>query len=268
MFMGLTIFAIFTGTVSAFMVDRLRVEGRIVEFDELYNHIVICGWTPKTEVIIREYRAGKKTRRTPIVVVTEIPSEQLEAVARQLTGVLFIHDDFTKAEALERAGIAHAQSCLVLSDTHGGRSEQDADARTLLAALSVEKMNEKVYTCAELNNRSYATHLHLGKVNDFVVSSEYGAHMLAQAAMKRGLLNVVSELLTYERGNEFYRVDVPETWVGQSFDEKLSDVRNSMNIILIAVHSRGQDAIVNPENYRFQRDDEVVVISRHEPKLV
>ena len=267
MFMGLTIFAIFAGTVSAFMVDRLRMEGRIVEFDAVQDHIVICGWTPKTEIIIREYRSGKQTRNTPIIVITELPVDQLESGANRLPNVFFVHDDFTKASALEHAGIRHAQSCLVLSDTSGGRSEQDADARTILAALTVEKINESVYTCAELFNRSYATHLTMGKVNDYVVSGEYGAHMLAQAAMKRGLIAVFSELLTYERGNEFYRVPVPDSWVGRGFDEKLSEVRQSHNIILVAVQSSGEEPVVNPDHYVFRPADEVVVIGRSMPTL-
>ncbi len=267
MFMGLTIFAIFAGTVSAFMVDRLRMEGRVVEFDAVQDHIVICGWTPKTEVIIKEYRAGKQTKNTPIIVISELPEEQLETIATQLPHVYFVHDDFTKATALDRAGIRHAQTCLVLSDTSGGRSEQDADARTILAALTVEKINESVYTCAELFNRSYATHLTMGKVNDYVVSGEYGAHMLAQAAMKRGLIAVFSELLTYERGNEFYRVPIPGSWVGSEFDEKLSAVRASHNVILVAVQSPGEEPVVNPERYAFREGDEVVVISRSVPTL-
>lgn len=266
MFMGLTIFAIFAGTVSAFMVDRLRMEGRVVEFVELQDHIVICGWTPKTEVIIKEYRSGQQTRKTPIVVITELPSET-EAFTVEQPNVMFLHDDFTKVSALRRAGIETAQTCLVLSDTSGGRSEQDADARTILAALTVEKINESVYTCAELFNRSYATHLEAGKVNDYVVSGEYGAHMLAQAAMKRGLISVFSELLTYERGNEFYRVEIPASWVGSSFDEKLSDIRKSQSLILVAVHSPGGEPVVNPENYTFEPNDEVVVIGRNKPKL-
>ena len=110
MFMGLTIFAIFAGTVSAFMVDRLRVEGRIVEFGELQDHIVICGWTPKTEVIIKEYRAGKQTRNTPIVVITEMPADMLESYRKTLSNVMFLHDDFTKVSALHRAGIESAQN--------------------------------------------------------------------------------------------------------------------------------------------------------------
>lgn len=268
MFMGLTIFAIFAGTVSAFMVDRMRMEGRIVEWDALHDHIVICGWTPKTRTIIDEYRASPKTRKTPIVVITELEREQLDPESAELANVYFVHDDFTKVSVLKRAGIPTAKTCLVLTDTSGGRSEQDADARTILSALTVEKINESVYTCAELVNRSYATHLETGNVNDFVVSGEYGAHMLAQAAMNKGLIGVLSELLTYQHGNEFYRIPIPPSWIGKSFDEKLTDVKESFNVILVAVHSTGNETVVNPKNYVFQPRDDVVVISDGRPKLL
>lgn len=267
MFMGLTIFAIFAGTVSAFMVDRMRMEGRVVDWDALQNHIIICGWTPKTLTIIEEYRASSKTRRMPIVVITEMEREQLEEACSKFSSVYFLHDDFTKVTALERAGICQAKTCLVLTDTSGGRSEQDADARTILAALTVEKLNESVYTCAEIVNRSYATHLEDGKVNDFVVSGEYGAHMLAQAAMNKGLVGILGELMTYQHGNEFYRLPVPDSWVGASFDEKLTDVKKSSNIILVAVHSQGDSPVVNPKSYHFRAEDDVVLISDGVPKL-
>lgn len=267
MFMGLTIFAIFAGTVSAFMVDRMRMEGRVVDWDALQNHIIICGWTPKTLTIIEEYRASPTTRRIPIVVITEIEREQLEESCSRFPSVYFLQEDFTKVTALERAGIAQAKTCLVLTDTSGGRSEQDADARTILASLTVEKLNESVYTCAEIVNRSYATHLEDGKVNDFVVSGEYGAHMLAQAAMNKGLVGILSELMTYQHGNEFYRIPVPESWVGVSFDEKLTDVKKSDDIILVAVQSEGNSPVVNPKNYHFCAADDVVLISDGVPKL-
>ena len=267
MFMGLTIFAIFAGTVSAFMVDRMRMEGRVVDWDALQNHIIICGWTPKTLTIIEEYRASSKTRRMPIVVITEMEREQLEETCSKFSSVYFLHDDFTKVTALERAGISQAKTCLVLTDTSGGRSEQDADARTILAALTVEKLNESVYTCAEIVNRSYATHLEDGKVNDFVVSGEYGAHMLAQAGMNKGLVGILGELMTYQHGNEFYRLPVPDSWVGASFDDKLTDVKKASNIILVAVHSQGDSPVVNPKSYHFRAEDDVVLISDGVPKI-
>jgi voltage-gated potassium channel len=106
-----------------------------------------------------------------------------------------------------------------------------------------------------------------GKVNDFVVSGEYGAHMLAQAAMNKGLIGILGELMTYQHGNEFYRLPIPNSWVGASFDEKLTDVKKSSEIILVAVHSQGNSPVVNPRNYHFRADDDVVLISNGVPKL-
>lgn len=264
MFMGMTIFAIFAGTVSAFMVDRLRVEGKVVNLNELDDHVVICGWTAKTEIIIHEYRATKATKSTPIVVITELESDNLDAEIDRLPNVWLMHDDFTKLTALKRAGIEQAKTCLVLSDTSGGRSEQDADARTILAALTAEKINPDVYTCAELNNRDYASHLDVGNVNDYVISGEYGAHMLAQASRSRGLMEVLGELVTSRRGNEFHRQPIPESWVGTSFNEQFAKAKIEKDVILLAVHPATEGnsrTIVNPTGHTFAAGDEIVVIS-------
>jgi voltage-gated potassium channel len=265
MFMGMTIFAIFAGTVSAFMVDRLRVEGKVVNLNELDDHVVICGWTPKTSTIINEYRATKDTKSTPIVVITELDSEQLDDQIERLPNVWLLHDDFTKLTALERAGIERAKTCLVLSDCSGGRSEQDADARTILASLTAEKINPDVYTCAELFNREYASHLDIGNVNDYVVSGEYGAHMLAQASRSRGLMEVLGELLTSKHGNEFNRLAIPASWVGTTFNEQFSKAKAEKDVVLLAVHPASETnsrAVVNPTDHTFAEGDEIVVISR------
>ena len=270
MFMGMTIFAIFAGTVSAFMVDRLRIEGNVVNLNELDDHVVICGWTAKTETIINEYRATKATKSTPIVVITELESDTLDAQVDRLPNVWLMHDDFTKLTALKRAGIEQAKTCLVLSDTSGGRSEQDADARTILAALTAEKINPDVYTCAELFNRDYASHLDIGNVNDYVISGEYGAHMLAQASRSRGLMDVLGELLASRRGNEFHRQPIPESWVGTSFNEQFSKAKIEKDAVLLAVHpgtEKNARPIVNPTNHTFAEGDEIVVISRESVKL-
>lgn len=267
MFMGLTIFAIFAGTVSAFMVDRLRIEGRVVRMNDLHDHIVICGWTSKTEVILKEYRANNSTRSLPIVIITEADTDRIRAETEKLPNVFIVNDDFTKLSALQRAGITSARICIVLADTTGGRSEQDADARTILASLTVEKVNPDVYTCAELYNRSYGTHLEMGKVNEFVISEEYGAYVIAQAGMHRGLINVLGELLTYRHGNEFFRSPVPDNWIGRTFNEKLNELKQNQNAILVAVQPEGSEIDVNPDKHVFGKGDEVVVICKGQIKL-
>ena len=267
MFMGLTIFAIFAGTVSAFMVDRIRVEETVFDWDEIHDHTIICGWSSKTEIIIREFQASAAMKPFPIIVIGEIEHELLESLRARNPKVIFVNDDFTKVSALQRVRIEQASRCIILSDNTGGRNEQDADARTILAALTVEKISPDVYTCAELMNRNYASHLDMGKVNAYVVSGEHSAHMLAQGAMNRGLLGVLDELLSCQRGNEFYRVAVPDSWFGKSFSEMLRELKRSHNAILIGVHSPQQGTLVNPAEYSFQAGDELVAICDREIEL-
>lgn len=260
MFMGLTVFAMFTGTVSAMMIQKFRSEDLNMNFDDMEDHVIICGWSAKTEIIISEYRSSQSYRDTPIIVITQLEPEQV-SIAQEISGqVYFIHDDFTKVSALNRAGIEKAKTCIILSDTTGGRSEQDADARAILAALTVEKINKDVYSCAELINRSYTSHLELGHVNDYVVSGEYSAYMLAQAAMNRGLMGVLGELLTYQRGNEFYRCPIPASWQGKTFNQMLTELKASNDSILVAVQPADGTMIVNPKEHTFADGDEVVVI--------
>jgi voltage-gated potassium channel len=74
-------------------------------------------------------------------------------------------------------------------------------------------------------------------------------------------------LMSYQHGNEFYRLPVPDSWVGASFDDKLTDVKKASNIILVAVHSQGDSPVVNPKSYHFRAEDDVVLISDGVPKI-
>lgn len=267
MFMGLTIFAMFTGTVSAFMVERLRTKGRIVDWEHLHDHIILCGWNSKAEIILEEYKASHLSREVNIAVIEQWENEPPTVQSALQSQVAFLNDDFTRVSALEQAGVLRAKTCIILADTSGRRTEQDSDARTILAALTVEKLNPSIYTCAELLNSEYGSHLEMGHVNDYVVTSEYSAYMLAQAAMHQGLVGVFNELLTYQRGNQFYRIPLPSEWHGRSFDDLFLDIRKRYSAILVAIHPRDGHLVMNPKEYTFAEGDEVVVIADGEITL-
>lgn len=264
MFMGLTIFAMLTGTVSAFMVERLRTEGQVVEFDEFKDHVVICGWNRKAEIIVREYQVARKTETQPLIVITQVREEPTFSDESLRARVRFIFDDFTKVAVLEKAEIHRAKTCIILSDTSHERSAQDADARTILAALTVERLNPQIYTCAELNNREYGSHLEMGHVNDYVVSGEHSGFLLAQAALNQGLTEIVTELLTYERGNQFYRFQLTPQWVNQTFLDLFITLKKNHNAVLIAIQDEEGILQVNPSNYVFKGGENLIAIAQHE----
>ena len=265
MFMGLTIFAMLTGTVSAFMVDRLQSEGRPMDWEELHDHLIICGWNRKAEIIVREFHASH-AGDMPIGVIAQL--ERAPQLAPEIQRhVQFLNDDFTRVQALKQAGIDRATTCIILSDTTHGRSEQDADARTILAALTVEKLNPQVYTCAELLDGSYASHLQMGQVNDYVVSGEYSGYILAQAALNRGLMDLITELLTYEHGNGFYRATLPDKWLGRSYADVYTELKRTQNAILVGVQPEGKKVQINPADHTFGAGDQLVMISDRTVKL-
>lgn len=267
MFMGLTIFAMFTGTVSAYMVETFRVEKNNYDLDDVEDHIIICGWNTKTEIIIKEFRASARSRKTPIIVIADVDLAKLGVTGEVTKEFLFIRDDFTRVTALERAQISRAKTCIILADISQGRSEQDADARTILAALTCESMNPEVYTCAELMNRSYGGHLDLGRVNDYVVSGEYAGYMLAQAAMNHGLMGVLEELLTHQHGQVFYRVRVPDDWEGKNYIDCMIELKKKYNATLVAVQHENGEMTVNPDEHIFETGDEMVIMSKGEITL-
>ncbi|MEO2008311.1 MAG: hypothetical protein ABGX22_06435, partial [Pirellulaceae bacterium] len=78
----------------------------------LQDHVIICGWSTKAEIIIAEYRATPSMRLVPIVVLSEFEGDRVPVLPiDKQKGVYFLNDDFTRVAALEQAGIHRAHTC-------------------------------------------------------------------------------------------------------------------------------------------------------------
>jgi len=264
---GLFTFATVVGTISALVSDRMRSGDLLIDWEDLKDHLIVCGWNRKAEIIIKEYVSAYPDDGPPIAVVAELEGgvPQLRDAASR-SRVQFLNDDFTKLEALEKVGVRRAARCIILADTARGRKERDADARTVLAALTIERLNPAVYTVAEIHRRENAHHLEMGKVNDYVVSGEQSAFLLAQSAITRGVMSVFSELLTREHGNRFSRCAVTGAWKGRSFLDLLVHLKKEHNALLIGVAEQ-ERILVNPTEYVFRGDEDVVLIAARDVTL-
>jgi voltage-gated potassium channel len=264
---GLFFFATVVGTVSALVTERMRSGDIIMDWEDLSDHLIVCGYSRKAEIIVREYILAFPDDDRPVVIVAEFDQLPQLRDPTSRSRVQFLNEDFTKLEALLKAGVKRAARCIVLSDTSKGRKERDADARTVLCALTVERLNPAIYTCAEIHRRENAHHLEMGKVNDFVVSGEHSAFLLAQSAVTRGVMSVFSELLTHERGNRFFRCHVPASWKSRSFLELLVHLKKEHDSLLVGVEREGHRIEVNPKEYVFRGGEDVVVIGSDEVTL-
>lgn len=244
MFGGLTTFAIFTAIVTALMVNRLRRRMEIDDMDRFHlnQHLVVCGWNNLVPLIIEEIAENPYQEDAAVVVVADL-EEVPEEITRQrgTAGVYFVRGDYTKPETLEQARIRHARTAIIVADTTIQRSDQDRDARTVLAALMIERMQPTIYTCAELLNRDNETHLRAAGIEEVVVTSEAGGHHLALAAIHAGLADVVQELMTGKIGNTILKRPAQASYVGQTILSVMEQAKREENALIIGLEVKGQD---------------------------
>jgi voltage-gated potassium channel len=271
---GLTLFAVMTGLVSAVMVQRLRsvMDFRTMALDELRNHIVVCGWNRNGLHVVEELLLDPSLRGYPIVVVAEV-TEAPEVELRHLNpSQLYIYTgDYTRLDVLDTIGITHASHAVLLADTCCPRSDQDRDARTVLAALTIEKLNPAVYTCAQLLDRRNDVQLKVAGVDDVIVADEIASHLIASSIRTQGSVDILAELLTVQVGNQIYKLPVPPSWVDLPLCQALERMKQSRDALIIAIEVGGpqRKTLVNPPaHYRLSEDDFLVVIARSSPTWI
>ncbi len=249
---GLTVFGIFVATISAAMVSRLtrRAGALEMDLDELTGHVVVCGWNRAGQSVLREIFADAAAH---VVLITEgeRPPEDVPEEVHKTGRLYHVAGDHTRVEVLQAASIAHASAVVILADNLTPRPDQDRDARTVLAGLTVERIAPNAFTCAELTNRDNASLLKLAGVDEIVVPHEYSGVILGSVSRTRGLVEVLDEILTTTHGNGFHKVVLPEEEAHlPTVAELHRDLKEKHNAILVSLERRREgkkrELLVNP----------------------
>lgn len=260
---GLTFFALLTGTVSAVMIEKVR-EGTVFQqilLEDLEEHVLICGFNAGVETVVSELQNHPDFREREIVVITEreeLPPLDVPFPSR----VRSVKEDFTRVEVLKRCNVERCAVALIVSEITHNRSRQDADARTVLAALTIEKLSPGVHTCAELSNAQSEPHLRMGGVNEVIVTRNIAGHLLAQAAMYTANVHLLQELLKPTSGNTLQPTTVPSELVGSSFSEALATLHSEHGIILMAIEKASGEVLLNPRDYILAAGDRLICVAQ------
>jgi len=197
----------------------------------------------------------------------------------------FIKGDPTQDGDLVRAGVMTADSVIVLTDLDKGPNEADAEA--LMVVLAVESLNRKVHTCVQLLNSANRMHLERAHADEIICLDQLGGNLVVASALNHGISHIVTELLTFDIGSEFYRYDghISEALEGREFAEAVQ-VLAQQRMILLAVETdyseevraqlsadilyelpeENRVMVVNPQSrYKIRQGDALFVISESEP---
>jgi len=249
MLSGMSLFAVFTGVVSATIIDRLsgRKEVWDMDLDELEGHVVICGYNAGVPSLLHELAADRGLRGAAVVLVNEL--ERLPDLA--WTGLrdellYHHHGDPTRLEVLKHARVSSASRAVVMADAvRTTVSAEDRDARTVLAALTIEKLNPEIMCTVELMDPSNESHLRVAGVEAILMRNDLSGRMLATACRHPELVAVIMELVTLYRGETIHYVRGPTQPI--RFDALLIEVKQRTGALPIGVVREVEGLLLNPK---------------------
>ncbi len=241
-----------------------------MELDELTDHIVVCGWNPAGATMLQELFTAQRMR--PVVIVTEHEGRPEDLPTAGVRPELIYHHrgDYTRVEVLQAVGIDRAASAILLTDNGDQRSDQDRDARTVLAALTIERMNPGIFCCAELVNSEHASLLKMANVEEVVVRDWYAGVIIGSMGRNRGLSTVLNDILTTAEGNAFHKVRVPGRLDGATIGELHQSLKADHGAILVSWERHGdspRSQVNPPPSLVVATDDVLVVIAEGSIKL-
>ncbi len=229
---SVVLISLFTATVSSVFVARKIKESQGLQEINFTNHTLICGWNPQVEDVLRIFDRYHQAN-LQIVLINDAPPERIETVINAFENIeiKFVRGDFSREAILNRANVKGARSAIVVPDAGAA----GADEKTLLGILTMKSLNPKLKVCAHILNRENRQHVKRANADEVVVSDQHTAFFLANNILYPGAAQVASEMLDYERGNDVYRVPVPDQFVGKTFGDLYLEFKRTKNWTILGL---------------------------------
>ena len=218
---GMVITALISGTVASIFVERRIREGKGLQELRLKNHLIIGGWNPNAAAVLADLEAMDGAKGLPVVLVNWMEAEAFDAEKARFPGLdlRFVRGDFTQETVLKRASAGSARACVVVPDSTGENSLNNADERTILGCLAIRSLNPDIEVSAEILHPESEQHLSRAKVDNIVVGGEYSGYLLSSASISKGLPRAARRLLTPGAGPRLKETALPSPLVGKTFAE-------------------------------------------------
>ena len=255
--------------ITALIVNRfVRVcmkGGRIVKEVRFRNHIVVCGWNTQGAAVVDELLRADAGGKQRVVILADLDKRPIEE-----DRVEFLKGNPIRDADLRRARIEDADSAIVLTDF--SQDPNEADAKALLIVLAVESLNRGVHTCVQILNASNQRHFERVNTDEIICLEQLGANLAVASALNHGTSHLVSELLTFNSGSEFYRYSgkLPEDLVGAGFAEAVHTLAER-RIILVGIETDDSEEVRNtlPEDIAhplaLEDEERIIVVNPQGP---
>lgn len=259
MFFGIGVLALFSASLASILVDKRIKKELGMDSYTFENHIILCEWNSRSRVILNELRFDAKTKDELIVLIADI---ERKPIADE--NLYFIRGEVSD-ETLKLANLAKANTVIILGNDSLEYTARDA--KVILSTLTVESINPGAYTIVELVNEAYVQTCKRANADEIIVSNELSSRLISQAALNHGITKVVSDLLSFQYGNQLYKVPLPESKIGHSFLDLSIYMKQTHQSIVLAVQKGSEGEVISnpPADYQLESDDYLIVIAPEKP---
>lgn len=283
-------YVVFLGALVAVMTQALnermaRLESGLTPVAR-DDHVVILGWTNRTEAIIRELLASRRRVRSflrqhgvrdlHVVVLARTVTAGLAQDLRDAIGEAWEEHRVTlrsgtalRPEHLDRVDAVNAAAVIIPAAEYGEGGADRADTHTIKALLSLGRPGRggdpPPYVVAEIFDRDkaiLAEQIYPGEL-EVVSSHAVVSRLLAQNVRHPGLSQVYTQLLTQRKGVDLFIREIEDERTGTTF----GDLRRlySRAIVIGLVRPTTDDLVPHlnpPSDFRLERGDRLVLLAR------
>ena len=212
------------------------------------NHLLICGWSNKTKLIINQV-LNEDNKYSHVVLVANIERNPFP----DNNSIQFVKGKIDNKKTLDKAGVSEAQTAIILN-------EDKEDATTVLSSLIVRKLNPTINIIAEISNPENEIHFRNAGVNEVIINNNINSQLMVRSALYGGTSEVINELLSNEYGNEIYMFKVQKEDINKAYLEILNKYKKEKEVNIIGI-KRGEKIITNPtSDFKTKKKDELIYI--------
>jgi len=254
MIFGVVFVAAVTGKIASFLVDQQLKRGKgLLKLKNLQNHFIICGWKNDFEKIIDGIlETNPQYSVNDIVLINTAKTEYMQLFLEKprFKMINYLHGDYIDETVLMKANIKSAKRALILADNTGEYNPMEIDSRTVMAVMSINKLNKKLYMVVELLEEKFEKYLEMAHCDEIVLSKQYERSLIVNASSGTGVSHVVRDLLSVETHESISIVDIPKSFIGISFKNAFDYFMKEKSSIMIGVlentgnfYTRKQEAL-------------------------
>jgi len=239
---GIVLMSLFTAAISSILVSKKIQANRGLMEVKTKNHIIICGFYPTINSVIKSI--FKKDKNASIVIVNDQQQEDIDVLLSEYSGhnIHFVRGNYSKEAFLEKAKIRECESVIILPDISGNKSKDRYDELTLVATLAVKGIDPAKKVFGHVTDPDLVPHLRRAGIDGVMSTDEFSGEMMASYINNPGSAQAVRQMFGLIGHHPLMTIPVNPKYFGKTYNELLTDMKQSNNLLVIGLVST-EDAV-------------------------